>query len=150
MCFREPTCWYISRHLVCWFILKLFSVQDMQQRPVICCLRIQFGRVSRRIMHFTNSGNLEAQDQTKNAKGCVVWFLDFLGVYKQTYWCTFAITFLNQVGVSMIQLIRNYWPFNQRDHTSAESCSVGDLWWTPPQCIHMYIYDILVTWFKKL
>ena len=80
------------------------------------------GRVGRRIIHFTNSGNLEAQDQTKNgfrmlcirfrtAKGCVVWFLDFLGVYKQAYRCdvyTFAITCFHQVRVSMIQPIRNY------------------------------------------
>ena len=74
---------------------------------------------------------------------------------------TFAITCFHQVGVSMIQLIRNYWPFNQCDHTSAGSCSVGDLWWTPPQkpiyiyiCIIYIIYTCnvvqkVVIWFNK-
>ena len=130
-----------------------FKIWNRDLSYVVCGSNV--GRVGRRIIHFTNSGNLEAQDQTKNgfrmlcirfrtAKGCVVWFLDFLGVYKQAYRCdvyTFAITCFHQVRVSMIQPIRNYWPFNQCDYTSAGSCSVGDLWWTPPQkSIYIYIF----------
>ena len=134
-----------------------FKIWNRDLSYVVCGSNV--GRVSRRIIHSTNRGNLEAQDQTKNgfrmlcirfrtAKGCVVWFLDFLGVFKQTYRCTFAIAFFHQVGVSMIQLIRNYWPFNRCDHTSAGGCSVGDLWWTPPQKpiadIYIYIYIYLI------